>query len=320
MLLIICFSIHPENEHADRPDNGSMDVQKGLLFNISRTAGLALNGKVVEVKHILQERSLDPTKSYLQEDPSLTKFGVAFQSFFKVLICLGCGWCWLPDEIVGHLRNTHHFKVSSTEKENLLLTAKALGVCEQRDQVAIPKPGGPPVEGLLKQEGWKCKWCSYAAKSQAVAISHARQHEEALGAGTKRIQAATVQAFWKMTHRVYFAVEPSLGGVLEGEAAWELWLMGDAERRAKLQDGARPLRAEEIPLLVKRTGWHLHLDKWLWNTSEREKLKQMVALPKWSAAGLGSLQHICLKYLIAAREMAMGCDGYIMKALKQYPV
>jgi hypothetical protein len=261
---------------------------------------------------------LDGLVFYLKQDPVLSKFGTVFHQHFQVIICTGCSWAWTPEDLPGHLRSEHHFQITPTDREDIKKAALDLGALGDKKLLTVPKPGGPPVEGLLMQAGWKCHACHYCSKSKSVARNHSRKHSQQLVDISNRVSPATVQAFWKTTHKVFFAVDPELQQQ-PSQSIWGFWLQEKKDRSQEV-DSAPPIRATEIPQLLRHTGWHTHLGDRLWKVTERKKLLALATLPKKSQRGIGAIQQCALDYLLAVREIASNCDSYVMKALHSYPV
>jgi hypothetical protein len=240
----------------------------------------------------------------------------SWRSLVSHFIHMSCNFAWIADELPGHLRDAHQIKLSAAEKELMTVASEKLGALTDKAQVVLPGRLGPPVEGLLTQSGWRCQSCLYAAVSKQTAINHSYEHKDNGSAGADRIMEATVQVFWKNTHKVYFVVEPELA-TKSTESIWACWLRDQSDSGTAT---AAPIRGTQIPQLLRHTNWHIHLGVKATDVQQRKHLLAMTQVPKRSETGLGALHQCAADYLLEVRNISLGCSSYVLKALKCYPV
>jgi hypothetical protein len=317
--------------HETAPPNGvtsnlrNAEVPDDLAYETAPPDGEASQLRNDEVPEDLayETAPLDGATSYLHNDEVLNALGLRFHKHFKILICLECSFSYTPDELPTHLKR-HKMKLTPEQKAYISSSPKTLGVRKEPGVKLLPTPCGPPVEGLLSQQGHRCKFCHYASVSSRTMMDHhSKAHKDTHPdiPVTSRSRKAVVQTFRQSTNRVYFEVQPALVNV-PSTSAWGAFVKEEELKSAEDAELAAvpALRATEVPLLLKHTQWHTQLGDRIKDRKDRAVLLDMTALPTESDRGLGLLKNISAAYLKMAAQVGRDSDKYVLQMLQEFPV
>ena len=94
-----------------------------------------------ELKCFTAHIILNGETRYLASTDELGKAGVVAHSKLGVLICLGCNSCYLPNDMVGHVKQQHGVKIQ--DSRSFFQECKQYGIHFEREDIRLPAPRGP---------------------------------------------------------------------------------------------------------------------------------------------------------------------------------
>jgi hypothetical protein len=111
---------------------------------------------------------------HLLETPILNKYGLAINTWHKLLLCLSCGIAVIPSQLKSHL-SKDHIKYSDTNKKAIVCLSTACGV----DLKTLPElhlsTSIPAIKGLPIYKGHPCPSCHTVRGTFESLKSHMRQ-------------------------------------------------------------------------------------------------------------------------------------------------
>lgn len=236
----------------------------------------------------------------------LQSIGFQVDTIFKVLICSTCMYAVIPGNIPGHLKTHNISRTFLTESINSLVEHFQILI---DTSIVSPSSNGPPISGLRIHDGLSCTYCNYVCLTEGTAEKH---HH-----GKSSFIPCKAQTFFYPTSVRYFSV------IVPEEIIDVNDLYGQFVRQIlptipQLSIGT-PSTVREIPPLLLKTQWHLHLKDWQLDPSKRQQIKTLVkpASPSepWTLALAKSVE----TYMIEIRSKAYSVDYLVLRKLMQEP-
>lgn len=112
------------------------------------------------------------------------------------------------------MKNQHGLFVEATQKSALEQLCKDRLIHERLWDVATPKAGGPPVQGIATPiEGYACcadDACTYSVHDQQTMIRHSKEKHKLQITGPRLYRPCMVQCIFQGAGKVYFEVDPTV--------------------------------------------------------------------------------------------------------------
>ncbi|KLO03783.1 hypothetical protein SCHPADRAFT_948341, partial [Schizopora paradoxa] len=250
----------------------------------------------------------------------LGKIGFAIQKRLGAFVCIPCKEAFPTKHVVrhakGHFQSNRlpsHLGPASALDADVHSIAVANGICDGLP--VAPTTVQASFQGLSVTSCFQCQGCGYIAGALSTRKWHASKnmHAEA-DCNWKRVQA---QQFQKS--KPYFEVsgaEKVFGTDTFGVFKDELLRHADLHLRSPSADHNR-----DITPYLRHTRWHIHLEDYMEDLTEREALLTLIKRPKKDAGGvLGALQALIERYVREFREKAMSMDFKCREPFENYPV
>lgn len=135
-----------------------------------------------------------------------------FHRSLQILICRQCGVGLTCGTALGHLKNNHEYKVRKDMETQFQTFCRSHNVLVNPHDLAIPKAGGPPIQGLAPPEaGLSCRAgaCMYSVKDHQTMLKHSRNNHGGGLAHNSLYQHSLVQCAFQGHGKVYFEVDPT---------------------------------------------------------------------------------------------------------------
>ena len=234
----------------------------------------------------------------------LHSIGFLFEPSLKVLLCVDCEHAVIPANIPGHLR--HHKIAIKKIEENLNKVVRDLGISNTPQLPPMPVIQ-PAIAGLRVYDGLQCAHCNYACRADNTAERHTH---DSLPRQFNKCKVQTV--FWP-TFVSYFAVTVPEVTLSPSDR------FGFFERQIypsipQLSIGA-PSTVREIPPLLKKTLWHIHLKDWIEDTEKRHALKDLVHFISRQEPWTEKLADVAEMYLQNARNLALASHYAVLRRI-----
>jgi hypothetical protein len=217
--------------------------------------------------------------SPLFSTPLLAQVGLSIHTGFNIIICTSCGVAWKPSRIIGHIRRTHHIKITKVDEAKVMALIDGHKITDDTP-VITPMPKLAPVE-LIKvhENGFCCNICDYCCLNERTFDNHwSNEHRTLRLKPSKRFHHSNVQTFFDPLPIKYFEVLTCLRQVPIG-SAFDIYVKNEVPNQPTFQPTI-PLKDREIPPFLHVTQWHMHLAKYLTNEMSRKALREIVQLPK----------------------------------------
>jgi hypothetical protein len=140
-------------------------------------------------------------------DSDLLQQHMLYNSNHKVLICRPCGYAIRPNGVEKHLRRVHGKTIPLSVGRALIRYADTLPLAAI-ENVAIPDPESPPVEGLSLMDGYQCDVCRHVCAKEDSMEKHCTRNHGWKRAQGSRWQQRKVHTFFKSDKKKYFVVTP----------------------------------------------------------------------------------------------------------------
>lgn len=231
--------------------------------------------------------------------------------------CIECGFAVYPADICEHPK-VHDIPIANPEKVKAALAEFSLASPSEVN-ARIPNPRGPPVEGLEISDGFKCSVCNHAATSRrGVENVYLIHHPELPMKPEGRAISTKVQRFWKVIHRVYFAVEPILETIPAG-SPFAVYMQHHYQTIPDTATSSINLEARNNHPLVRMAGWHTHLDPYIGCAKTRGEMVNLATFPKSAETTLSKLHdHVCA-YVKSGAVIGREAAYFIRRMLHHYP-
>ncbi|KAG6369839.1 hypothetical protein JVT61DRAFT_13396 [Boletus reticuloceps] len=206
---------------------------------------------------------LSPLIDYLEGGEVLDKLGIWFHLGLNVFICRSCQVCLTFDVLKGHLKAQHKHVVPRQDLEDLQVFLHDRHVYDRPEEVPLPSPGGPPVQGLCApQHGFTCQMrgCAYASKSEEVMKRHDVAAHGLVYPQERRYRDCKVQALFNSVGRVFFQIQDELPNETKDESLLRAALLDVGATWSA--DGTAAIATDKDrtpPALLRVTGWGEHL-------------------------------------------------------------
>lgn len=151
--------------------------------------------------------ALVPHKKYLMSHPDMEKVGMLIHEGLNAVQCMRCGNYFGSGMIRGHMTQ-HGFLIPRGSIPPALRFCESLHIPEQNKHLAVPLPGGPPVEGTPIGLGFTCQHegCYQANSDERHMVEHqAKDHSDQ----PAKYSLCYLQTIYSVPRRV-FAVNPGL--------------------------------------------------------------------------------------------------------------
>lgn len=151
----------------------------------------------------------------LERGDLLDQLGMWLHGPLRILICRQCGVGLTTGSALGHMKNQHNLFVKATHNSAFELLCKDRLIHENPQDVVIPKPGGPPVEGITTPvEGFACcanSTCTYSVRDRQTMIRHSKEKHGLRIIGKQLYRPCMVQCIFNHgPGKVYFEVDPKV--------------------------------------------------------------------------------------------------------------
>lgn len=155
---------------------------------------------------------LVPAKSDLEGGDLLDQLGMWFHRSLRILICRQCRVGLTFGTASGHLKNKHGHKVGKDMETQFQNFCRSRNVLVKPQDFAVPKAGGPPIQGLTPPEaGFSCRAgaCTYSVKDCQTMLKHSRKKHGGGLAHNSLYQPSLVQCAFQGHGKAYFEVDPT---------------------------------------------------------------------------------------------------------------
>lgn len=192
-----------------------------------------------------------------------------------------------------------------------------LGLVTHEDDIILPKPGGPPVEVLAVEDGFKCTLCYKAGRSTKTLLNHfALEHGE--DDAPARYVPTKVQTFMKPRPLRYFAV--SVPNPVHLQSSPYHVFIHDIAPKIPAPFSPLSMDKSDVDPLVQMTRWNIHLKPFLQSRSTIESLVSLTKIPDKNDSILSGLHAHVVQYMRDTRALADGAQFVILRMLHCYPL
>ena len=192
----------------------------------------------------------------------------------SLVACTNCQIGLSSQTALSHAKTTHKIKLSKEEKKSIQEVLNKPSMIKKPGDTPPPKHPCPPIKGILYYQGLKCDLCSYCAIMQGTINNHlTTMHRGAKGTAKLKTKSVMVQAL-SSQRPTYFQVVPVLSEMSQ-DNLFSVYLEQCVPHIDSLQLINPPVDHNEIPPLLKLTGWHDHLAPY---TGDTEKVMQLLEL------------------------------------------
>ncbi|KAG6371993.1 hypothetical protein JVT61DRAFT_9012 [Boletus reticuloceps] len=201
---------------------------------------------------------LSPLIDYLEGGGVLDRLGVWFHCGLKVFICRPCRVGLTSEVLKGHLKAQHKHAIAGKDWEDLQTFLCRVHVFGRPEDVPLPSPGGPAVQGLGAPEpGFACRMrgCAYAVKSEEVMKKHQCGEHGLVHPLEKRYSPCNLQALFNSVGKVFFQVLDGLAR--DKDVALRHMALLDVGMSWNV-DGTAAIATDKDrtpPALLRVTGW-----------------------------------------------------------------
>ena len=177
--------------------------------------------------------------------------------------------------VVGHLKATHDRKMTKKEKAELQEICSQHKIWARPEVVPIPKPGGPPVQGIAPPiSGLTCSAaadCSYSVCDLQTMLKHGRE-KHGRGLTTNALyRSSTVQVLFAGVGRIYFEVDDTLTSLSDVDV--RAYLKREFLPRSSTDEVVIQQSDRDRPPLLKITLWDLFLPQIQKDTAQRKQAR-----------------------------------------------
>lgn len=262
-----------------------------------------------------------PLRSYLKSTPFLDTIGFVLHTYFKTLHCLTCQHAVLPAAAVGHASSKHGLVVA----DDIDGPAIMAGLIEEHDlamddnSIVLPLPGGPPVEAIAVEDGFKCVRCNKAGVHPKTLANHFPiDHKGDKTLPDNRMVATKVQTFMTPVPQRYFAVTEPLA-VTNQASAYHVF-MHDIYPSIPAPFTPMSMDNNDVDPLVLMTRWNIHLQPFLQSRPSVDSLVSLAQIPDKNDPIFGGLHALVIQYMKDTRSLAEGTQYLVLRMLNCYPL
>ncbi|KAF8054082.1 hypothetical protein FPV67DRAFT_1442194, partial [Lyophyllum atratum] len=247
----------------------------------------------------------------------MKQLGVGIHKYFRTLHCLNCFSAHLPSSIVNHLKKdgVPVSQQQATELEGLVASHELI---TSADDLVLPTPDGPPVEGLKVEDGYRCSLCSFAGRAHKTVANHWSEDHGDSGSSHQSVLAAKVQNFFPNKHNFFSVKEvPKVNPI---DSLFDLHMRTDVAEMDASTYVAPPSTPAEVPPLLKLTGWHTHLEPHIADKIRIAAVRDLVKpMPPKDDSPLGRVAAAVDQYMTEICTQAQDSDINVRCCLMEYP-
>ncbi|KAF8057950.1 hypothetical protein FPV67DRAFT_1429157, partial [Lyophyllum atratum] len=247
----------------------------------------------------------------------MKRLGLGIHKYFRTFHCLNCFTAHLPSSIVNHLKKDG-IPVSQEQATGLEQLALSHKLITSADDLMLPTPDGPPVEGLKVEEGYRCNLCSFAARAYKTVANHWSEDHRDSGSSHQGVLTAKVQNFFPRKHH-FFSVK-EVAKVDPTDSLFDLHMRTDVAEMEASTYVAPPSTPAEVPPLLKLTGWHTHLEAHIGDKIRIAAVRNLVKpMPPKDDSPLGRVAAVVDQYMTEICNQAEESDINVRCCLMEYP-
>lgn len=235
---------------------------------------------------------LDPRGDYLEGGTVLDRLGLWYHTRLSVFICRSCKIALTSGMLKGHLRAQHTHAVAGKDLGDLAALTQHYQVYSHPEDVPLPSPGGPAVQGLhAPQPGFACHitGCTYASKSEEVMKKHHRTDHHLGRLYDKQYRPCAIQALFNSIGKVFFEVRD----ILPNENDIAILQAALMDVGTSCNDGTAVIATDKDrtpPALLRVTGWGDYLPQVRASRTLRERA--LALKDRLKADELGSILQV----------------------------
>jgi hypothetical protein len=250
--------------------------------------------------------------SELQSSPLLDYLGFRFHVRHCVMICVACGFAFLPGHALGHVKNKHEIPVSKDQLELWNTTVLEWNVTTS-PLIPLP-PNRQPVELLKVHPGaYCCNVCKYAALTPATFSKHwSNSHRSDNRSLEERYHTGHVQTFYSHAPCTYFEVDLPIP---DSTPLFDIYMKKEVPSYAPFEVTI-PSAPREIPPLLYATRWHEHLAEYITDKRKRRSLMTLAHPTMFTKCPLWKL---VWNYLGVVADLARASTMRVRCLLAEYP-
>ena len=218
---------------------------------------------------------LAPQADYLIGMGILDRLGLFVHRQLLVFICRECEVALTSTMVVGHLSVMHDHKTTEKEKVELHEMCSQHKIYERPEEVPIPKPGGPPVQGIAPPvSGLTCSAaadCRYSVRDMQAMLKHGRE-KHGRGLTTNALyRPSTIQALFRGVGHIYFEVDDTLTS--SSNIDLRAYLKRDFLPKSSTDEVITQQSDRDRPPLLKITLWDLFLPQIREDIAQRKQAR-----------------------------------------------
>ncbi|KAI9461354.1 hypothetical protein HD554DRAFT_2176321 [Boletus coccyginus] len=247
----------------------------------------------------------------------LDSLGLWFHCTLNILLCCDYKVALTSQMVFGHCKNHHSHSIAPNILEAFIAFCGKKEVFMKPEEVVLPKPRGPPVEGISDPvDGYCCtteRECPYSMKDCSSMQCHNREKHRSVVMSDICLRAAKVQTLFTAVGKVYFeviplAVSPQSGyGGLKATVNRVLPALNDI-----LEESCPTSEDREPPPLIRAMAW----DKFLPELhANRRMCNPVITLKDWHKENEHGGIFVRLQCTITTYgNLAASClDGHLQK-------
>lgn len=245
---------------------------------------------------------LDGGRSYLETTEKFGKYGICVHVTLRVLICIDCKQCIVPGHVPGHMWKQHGIKIE--DLDGLTIDIQKYRIIVLPQDVVVPAPGGPPVEGIRIQTGFGCRFahCGYACPLLDSMRRHIRDTHKGCNTMTKDEMIDSnkeIQTLFSTISRKFFTVNSGLSKVPMCDPFAKL--LRDWIPSLPILEIAAPDTQREVDPFHRAMNWREKLEPWLGTRADVQRLRSLASDPKSTDPKMFRVYPACMKYLQGVR-------------------
>ena len=229
----------------------------------------------------------------------LGKAGVVAHSKLGVLICLGCNSCYLPNDMVGHVKQQHGVKIQ--DSSSFFQECKQYGIHFKREDIRLPAPLGPPVERIPIHDGLACNAdpasCTYCCKSIRTMEKHIRLihpiRQSSLGQSYR--ENIKVQTLFSNFGQRFFQVLPALANIPSTNVITRI--LRDYLPSLPPPAVTSPNTDREVTPFLKVMGWVDRMKEFRESPDKHSLIKDLKSVPRTNDLVFQNLHATCQQYI-----------------------
>ena len=242
---------------------------------------------------------LNSETRYLASTNELRKAGVIAHRKLGVLICLGCNSCYLPNNMVGHVKQQHGIKIQ--DSHSFFQECKQHGIHFECEDIQLPAPQGPPVEYIIIHNGLACTAgpasCTYCCKSICTMEKHICLihpiHQYSLGQSYR--ENIKVKMLFSHFGQCFFEVLPALTNIPSTNIITHI--LHDYLPSLPPPAVTSPNTDHEVTPFLKVMGWVDHMKEFQESPDKHSYIKDLKSIPRMNDLVFQNLHATCQQYI-----------------------